>query len=122
MDPIQMLRTSSVLLALAAVGGLWMAAIRFGGKPNPPAWLAMAHGFLAAAGLTLLAYAWWTTVVAASVAWSLLLFLVAAAGGVALNLAYHLKGVPLPKWLVLVHAAIAVVAFVLLAIAAWGGR
>jgi len=38
-----------------------------------------------------------------------------------LNLGYHLKAQPLPIWLVLVHAAIAVVAFVLLCVAAWKG-
>ena len=123
MDPSLLLRTSTVLLALTAVGGLVMALIRFAGRQqNPPSWLAMAHGFLAAAGLTLLAYAWWTLAISALAAWALLLFLIASGGGVVLNLAYHLKGVPLPKWLIVVHAAIAVVAFVLLAIAAWGGR
>jgi len=34
-----------------------MAAIRFTTKNNPPAWLAMLDGLLAASGLTLLAYA-----------------------------------------------------------------
>jgi len=38
-----------------------------------------------------------------------------------MNLGYHLKELPLPIWLVLVHAAIGVVAFVLLAMAAWRG-
>jgi hypothetical protein len=31
-----------------------MAGMRFGGKPQPPTWLAMLHGFLSAAALTLL--------------------------------------------------------------------
>ncbi len=97
-----------------------MAVIRFGGKPNPPAWLAMLHGFLAAAGLTLLAYAWATTAIPVLASVALLLLLIAAAGGVVLNLGYHLKALPLPKWLIVVHAAIAVVAFVLLLVAAWG--
>jgi hypothetical protein len=122
MDPSLMLRTSAVLFAIAAVGGLVMAAIRFGGKPTPPSWLAMLHGLLAGAGLTLLAYAYCTATVPALAAWALLLFLIAGAGGVALNLGFHLKAMALPIWLVVVHAAIAVVGFVLLAIAAWGGR
>jgi len=58
---------------------------------------------------------------AKSAALALLLFVVAALGGVVLNLGYHLKAQPLPIWLVLVHAAIAVVAFVLLCVAAWKG-
>ena len=122
MEPSLMLRTSAVLFAITAVGGLAMAVIRFGGKPNPPSWLAMLHGLLAAAGLTLLAYAYFTATVPAFAALALLLFVVAALGGVVLNLAYHLKALPLPIWLVVVHAAIAVVAFLLLALAAWGGR
>jgi len=42
------------------------------------------------------------------------LFLIAAAGGVVMNLNYHWKLLPLPKWLVVVHAAIAVLGFLLL--------
>ena len=53
---------------------------------------------------------------------ALVLFLLAAAGGVLMNLKYHLEALPLPMWLVLVHAAVAVVAFLLLALAAWGGK
>jgi hypothetical protein len=120
MDPSLMLRTSTVLFAITALGGLAMAAIRFGGK-NPPSWVAMLHGLLAAAGLTLLAYAYFATTVPTYAAVALLLFVVAAAGGAILNLGYQLKGILLPIWLVVVHAAIAVLAFVLLLLAAWGG-
>ncbi len=122
MEAMQILQTSTVLLAITAAGGLAMAAIRFGGKPAPPSWLAMLHGFLAAAGLTLLAYAWFAAAIPTFAAVALLLFAVAAAGGVVMNLGYHLKGAALPIWLVVVHAAIGVVAFILLALAAWGGR
>jgi hypothetical protein len=120
MEPTLMLRTSATLFAIAALGGLVMAVIRFGRERNPPSWLAMLHGLLAAAGITLLAYAWCTTPIPAFAAIALLLFLIAAAGGALLNLGYQLKNVVLPKWLVVVHAVIAVVGFVLLAIAAWG--
>ena len=122
MEPSLMLRTSSILLALTAVGGVTMAVIRFtGNQTNPPSWLAMAHGFLGAAGLTLLGYAWCAMLIPLSAAWALLLFAVAAGGGVVLNLGYHLKGAPLPKGLITGHAVIAVVAFALLLTAAWGG-
>ena len=50
---------------------------------------------------------------------ALLLFLVAAAGGVILNLNYHWKQLPLPKWLVVVHALAAVAGFMLLLAATW---
>lgn len=119
MDPITMLQTSTVLFALTALGGIVMAAIRWMGKRNPPSWLAMAHGLLAGAGLTLLLYAGLVSNVPAGAWISALLFLVAAAGGVVLNLVYHLRDRPLPNWLMIVHAAIAVVAFVLLAGAAF---
>jgi len=115
------LRTSATLLAITAAGGLVMAVIRFAGKPSPPSWLAMVHGFLAAAGLTLLAYAYFTMAIPTFAAFALLLLLIAAVGGVVMNLGYHLNAVPLPKWLVVVHAAIAAIGFVLLLIAAWGG-
>lgn len=49
---------------------------------------------------------------------AVLLFLVSAVGGVIMNLRYHLKAIPLPKWLVLAHAALAVAAFACLLIAA----
>ena len=122
MEPALILRTPTVLLAITALGGLAMAGIRFTGKPAPPSWLAMLHGFLAAAGLTLLAYAYFTAAVPASAAIALLLFLLAAAGGVLMNLRYHLQALALPVWLVLIHAAVAVIAFLLLAFAAWGGK
>ncbi|HUP06366.1 MAG TPA: hypothetical protein VMU47_04395 [Caldimonas sp.] len=43
-----------MLLALAAVGGLALAGIRFGRDAEPPAWLAMVRGLIAGAALTLL--------------------------------------------------------------------
>jgi len=122
MDPLSMLRTSSVLFAITAVGGVVMAVIRFGGKPHPPSWIAMVHGLLEGAGLTLLAYAYFAATVPVFAALALLLFVVAALGGVILNLGYHLKDMPLPIWLVVVHAAVGVVAFVLLVFGAWGAR
>jgi hypothetical protein len=112
MEPTLILQTSTVLFAIAALGGVVMAAIRFSGKPSPPSWLAMLHGFLAAAALTLLIYAAATMSVPHLALLAAVLFVVAALGGVVLNLGYHLGGAPLPKWLVLVHAAVAVVGFV----------
>ena len=67
-----------------------MAGIRFGGKPQPPTWLAMLHGFLSA-----------------------------AAGGAFLNLNYHWKMLPLPKGMIGGHASLAMVGFALLLAATW---
>ena len=41
MEPMLSMRTAAVLLALAALGGLVMAGMRWAGKPHPPTWLAM---------------------------------------------------------------------------------
>ena len=81
MEAHPLLQTACVLFLLAALGGLLMAGIRFGGKRNPPVWLAMAHGGLAVAGVALLAYAVVALAVPMLAVWSLVLFLVAAAGG-----------------------------------------
>jgi hypothetical protein len=116
-DTMGMLQAAAGLFTLAALGGVVMAAIRFGGKRNPPAWLAMVHGLLAAAGITLLAYAAVTGPIPASALLAVLLFLLAAGGGAVLSLAYKWKQLLLPAWLVLVHAVLAVVAYVLLLLA-----
>ena len=120
MEPMSMLTTATVLFLLTALGGLLMAGIRFMGKRNPPSWLAMAHGLLAGSGLTLLLYAAATADVPGNAVIAAVLFLIAAGGGVILNLAYHLKDRPLPKSLTLVHAAIALVAFGFLLAATFG--
>ena len=114
MEPHLILVTSALLLAVAAVGGATMAVIRFSGKPQPPTWLAMLHGFLSAAAVTLLAYATFTVGLPLLANVALVLFLIAAAGGVVLNLNYHWKLLPLPKALIVVHAAAAVLGFLLL--------
>jgi hypothetical protein len=119
MEPVLMMQTATGLLAVSAAGGLIMAAIRFSGKPHPPISLAMLHGLLSAAALTLLSYAYFTVGLPAMAQLALLLFLAAAAGGAFLNLNFHWKMLPLPKWLVLVHAGIAVCGFLLLVIATW---
>ena len=122
MEPAQILLTSSVLLAVAAAGGLIMAGIRFVGDRSPPPALAMLHGFLAAAAVTLLAYAAATVGLPKLALLALALFLGAAGGGAILNLNYHWKQLPLPKWLVVGHAGAAVLGFVLLVAATWAAR
>ena len=117
MEPLLIMKTACVLLALAALGGLGMAGMRFAGTPHPPAWLAMAHGFLAGAAATLLLYAYFTVGLPRLASWGLLLFVIAALGGIYLNLQYHMKGQALPIGIMIVHAAIAVVGFVLLVMA-----
>lgn len=115
MDSTTMLQTASALFLLAALGGAAMAASRFfGHKHNPPSWLAMAHGLLASAGLTLLIYAALTAGVPWSASLAALLFVLAAVLGVVLNLVYHLRDRLIPAGMTVLHAALAVTAFLLL--------
>lgn len=115
-----MLQTATILLGLTAIGGLIMAIIRFSGAERPPSWLAMAHGLLAASGLTLLLYAGLTAGIPQLAWYGVLLLVLAALGGAFLNLAYHAKLQPLPKNIIVIHALLAVAGFALLAWAAFG--
>ena len=114
MESALLIKTSLVLFTITALGGVIMAFVRLGRNVNPPSWLAMVHGLLAAAGLTLLLYGYFTVGLPTLACWALLLFLLAAAGGALLNLGYQLKAALLPKSIVFVHAGVAVVAYVLL--------
>jgi hypothetical protein len=114
-----MLQTASILLILTAAGGVLMALQRLTQKTNPPSWLAMTHGFLAASGLTLLTYAGLTGRVAGIAMFGLLLLAVAAAGGVVMNLGYHLAGKLLPLWLLYLHVGLAAAGTMLVAWGAW---
>ena len=109
-----------VLFAIAAAGGLVMAGVRVSGNRNPPAWLAMLHGLLAGAGLTLLLFAAFTIGLPHYALWALILLVIAALGGVVLNLGFQEKRELLPKPVVYIHALIAVVGFILLIVAAMG--
>ena len=120
MDPTTMLRAAACLFLIAALGGLAMAGIRFFGGRNPPPWVALVHGLLAGAGLTLLAYAAVTSTVPQLAVFALVLFLVAALAGLVLNLRYEWNRQLLPASLVIGHAVVAVLGFVLLLAAAWG--
>jgi hypothetical protein len=82
----------------------------------------MLHGFLAAAAVTLLLYAAATVGLPRMALLAMALFVAAAGGGAILNLNYHWRQQPLPKWLVLTHAGAAVPGFVLLVAATWSAR
>ncbi|MEO8921407.1 MAG: hypothetical protein ABI330_01015 [Caldimonas sp.] len=118
MEPTLMIRTAAVLLAITALGGLVMAGVRFASDKQPPAWLAMLHGLLAGAAVTLLIYSAATVGLPGLALAALVLLLIAAAAGAYLNLNYQWKQVLLPKGLVVGHALVAVVGFVMLVIAA----
>ncbi len=114
-----MLLICITLFAIAAAGGLVMAGVRAFTERNPPAWLALLHGLLAGAGLTLLLLTYFVSGLPTYAAWALLLLIVAAAGGVLMNLGYQWQQKPLPLGLMYIHALIAVVGFALLIWAAF---
>ena len=114
MEPYLMLRASLALFGTAAAGGLLMAGMRFNGLPRPPAWLAMGHGLLASAGLTLLVYAALTVGIPNMALVALGLLVIAAIAGAALNLLFHWKELPLPVPLMVLHGLLAVAGFVFL--------
>jgi hypothetical protein len=119
MEHASMLQTAVIVLTIAAAGGLVMAGIRFARKTNPPAWLSMLHGLLAAAGLTLILYAACTVGIPALATTGLVLLVLAAAGGAFLNLAFQWKQRLLPAAIVVVHASLAVIGFCCLLVAAF---
>ena len=120
MEPNMQLQTATALFALAAMGGLLMAEIRFSGRPRPPTALAMLHGLLAAAGLTLLLYAAFTVGVPPRAQLAAGLLVLAAIGGIVMNLVYHWRLQPLPIPLMIGHALLAVAGFVLLPMTVFG--
>ncbi len=120
MDATTMLQTAAILLLSTAAGGGAMAVLRVTKKINPPSWLAMAHGLLAASGLTLLIYGAAAGGLPGMAVLGIAILLVAAAGGVVMNLFYQLADKLLPQWLLLLHIALATVGTGLVAFAAWG--
>jgi FtsH-binding integral membrane protein len=99
-----------VLFAIAAVGGVVMAAMRFRGRVTLPLGLALVHGGVAAAGLVALI---WAVVGGLSAKTPLVLFLIAALGGFFL-FSFQLRKKAIPVGAMVVHALVAVIAFVLL--------
>jgi hypothetical protein len=114
------MQAAAILFGIAALGGLAMAFMRWSGAPRPPDWLAMLHGLLAAAGLTLLIRAAVTVGLPTLALGSLCLFVLAALGGAYVNLRFHARQLALPKAWIVGHAALAVIAYALLLLALFG--
>src|SRR6188768_141636 len=114
MDMTTMLPSATYLLAAAAIGGIVMALMRFSGVLRPPLLLAMGHGLLAAAGLTLVVYATVAGDVPQRVQFAGLLLVGAALGGSLLHVLYHAKGLALPISFTIGHGLVAALALGLL--------
>jgi hypothetical protein len=102
-----------ILFAVAAVIGVTMAMAAYQGK-FPPVPSAVLHGLLAATALVLLLIAVLSQGFAGAAAWALGLLVVAALGGFGLAFGFHARKKPLPKGVVAVHAAVAVIGVLLL--------
>ena len=105
---------AAVLLTLAALGGATMVVIRLRGVPQPPTWLALVHGAVAAVGVVTLAYAAYSPGIPQLAQIALGVVVLAALGGAVLFLGFHLKGKALPIPFVLGHGLIALTGLVLL--------
>ncbi|MBI5861545.1 MAG: hypothetical protein HZB64_05120 [Rhodocyclales bacterium] len=105
-----MLIYALALFAVAAVIGIVMASKHFGGA-NPPLPMALLHGLFAASGLVILIL---NLLQGGDVSLpSLVLFVVAALGGFVL-FSFHLRQKRLPSPVVIIHAVVAVIAFLVL--------
>src|SRR5207249_7193902 len=103
---------AAVLFALAALGGIILAALHLTTKTAPVP-LALLHGLLAAAGLVLLIIGVTQMASGGLPVVALVIFIIAALGGFVL-FAMHLKNRPLPGGLIVVHGLVAVAAFIVL--------
>lgn len=100
------------LFALAAIAGLIMAVKVFAGG-TPPWALSLLHAAFGAAGIVTLYLAIASTPVGGPQWISLGLFAAAALGGFFLA-SFHLRGQQHPKGVLVLHAGLAIAAFVLL--------
>jgi uncharacterized SAM-binding protein YcdF (DUF218 family) len=110
-----MLGFALILFALAALGGLTMAGLKFSGKAIPLP-LAIGHGLLAATALILLIREVMTVGGSGLLTAAVVIFVLAALGGLTL-FSFHLRGRELPKPLILAHGGIAATGFIVLVFA-----
>ena len=102
-----------VVFALAALGGVTMAVIRFRGAERPPTGLALLHGAAAAAGIIVLIVGMMSMSNPAQARTALVFFILAALGGCYL-FAQHVQKRALPIPVILLHALVAVIGFLIL--------
>jgi hypothetical protein len=114
MDGSTMIKVATILIALTAAGGVVMAGIRFMGADRPPSSIAMLHGVMAAAALTLLLYVAFTVGVTRQVQVAIGALVIAGLIGTALNLMFHVKLLKLPVALILIHGVFALAGLLLM--------
>jgi glucose uptake protein GlcU len=102
-----------LLIALGAVLGLYMAVQHFKGRTPPKAGVAILHGLLAVSGVIVLLLGVWEIGFGTAHTWALLLFGVAALGGLFL-VSHHMRQRPLPNGVIVIHGLVAAIAFLVL--------
>jgi len=108
-----MFTTAVLLIALGAVVGLYMAIQHFKGRTPPKAGVAILHGLLAVSGVIVLLLGVWEIGFGTAHTWALLLFGLAALGGLYL-VSHHMRQRPLPNGVIVIHGLVAAVAFLVL--------
>jgi hypothetical protein len=112
-----MLTWTIILFAVAAVGGVTLAALRLRERPLPMP-LALVHGAVAAIALVMLLVVALGPAGTGLARGALVVFVIAALGGFYL-FSFHVRGRKLPIPVVVIHGLVAVAAFVTLLIAAY---
>ncbi|MEZ5918753.1 MAG: hypothetical protein R3D66_02140 [Alphaproteobacteria bacterium] len=102
------------VFAVAALFGAFLAFKHFTGARLPTP-VALLHGLFAASGIVVLLLAYMQDALPSMAKIALGLFVVAALGGFVL-FAHHLKRKKLPSPVVLIHAGVAVTAFLILGV------
>lgn len=108
-----MFTTAVFLIAFGAVVGLYMAIQHFKGRTPPKAGVAILHGLLAVSGVIVLLLGVWDIGFGTAHTWALLLFGLAALGGLYL-VSHHMRQRPLPNGVIVIHGLVAAVAFLVL--------
>jgi glucose uptake protein GlcU len=102
-----------ILIALGAILGLTMAVQHFKGRTPPAPPLAILHGLLAGSGVIVLLLGVWDLGFGTAHTWALVLFGIAALGGLYL-VSHHMRQRPLPNGVIVIHGLVAVIAFLVL--------
>lgn len=107
-----MIQNILIIFAITAIGGIILASHSLKSKPAPWA-LSIIHALLGATGLILLGitayHAGWPTKLSSA----LVILIVAALGGFYLA-SHHLQGKIAPKGVVIIHAVVAIIGFLIL--------